>query len=129
MRRFRLVFLFLFLCAALFGATVLLVGAKEKKPPGGMVRHDENFWDYSLLANPFNPAAPPANAPANFTPIVNNPSNLVGTSILGISPHYYNTRRNLENFGLTLLPDSKIRFRLGYNHNTNSGPSFNAIPP
>lgn len=94
-----------------------------------MVRHDENFWDYSLLANPFNPAAPPANAPANFTPIVNNPSNLVGTSILGISPHYYNTRRNLENFGLTLLPDSKIRFRLGYNHNTNSGPSFNAIPP
>ena len=46
---------------------------------------------------------------------------------MAISPHYYNTRRNLENFGLTLLPDSKIRFRLGYNHNTNSGPSFNTI--
>ena len=28
----------------------------------GLFRHDENFWDYSLLANPFNPAPPPANA-------------------------------------------------------------------
>ena len=26
----------------------------------GMFRHDENFWDYSPLANPFNPSAPPA---------------------------------------------------------------------
>src|SRR5271156_535680 len=93
----------------------------------GMVRHDENFWDYSLLANPFNAPATPANAPANFNPIVNGPANLLGTSIMGISPHYYNTRRNLENFGLTLLPDSKIRFRLGYNHNTNSGPSYSTI--
>ncbi|MGB7729801.1 MAG: hypothetical protein WBL50_17350 [Candidatus Acidiferrum sp.] len=93
----------------------------------GMVRHDENFWDYSLLANPFNPATPIANAPANFNPTVNAPTNVLGTPIVAISPHYYNTRRNLENFGLTLLPDSKIRFRLGYNHNTNSGPSFNTI--
>lgn len=92
-----------------------------------MVRHDENFWDYSLLANPFNPAVPVANAPANFNPTYNAPANLLGTTIVGISPHYFNTRRNLQSYGLTLLPDAKIRFRVGYDHNTNSGPSFSAI--
>ena len=30
----------------------------------------KNFWDYSLLANPFNPATPVANAPPNFNPLV-----------------------------------------------------------
>jgi hypothetical protein len=93
----------------------------------GMVRHDQNLWDYSLMANPFNPATPLANAPANFNPVVNAPANVLGTSIVAMSPHYHNTRRNLQNFGLTLLPESKIRFRLGYNHNTNSGPSFSTI--
>ena len=93
----------------------------------GMFRHDENFWDYSLLANPFNPNAPVANAPSNFTPIFNNPANLRNTTIVGISPHYFNTRRNLQNYGLTILPDSKIRFRIGYNAYTNTGPSYSAI--
>jgi hypothetical protein len=93
----------------------------------GMFRHDENFWDYSLLANPFNPPPPPANAPANFNPIVNAPPNVLNTAIMGISPHYFNTRRNMQNYGLTLLPDSKIRLRLGYNHNTNDGPSFTTL--
>jgi len=92
-----------------------------------MFRHDENFWDYSLLANPYNPAPPPANAPATFNPIGNPPPTLVNTQIVGISPHYLNTRRNMQNYGLTLLPDSKIRVRLGYNHNTNVGPAYNTI--
>jgi hypothetical protein len=93
----------------------------------GMVRHDQNFWDYSLMANPFNPSAPPANAPATFNPVVGAPPTVVGTQVVAMSPHYYNTRRNLENFGLTILPESKIRFRLGYNHNTNSGPGYSTI--
>jgi hypothetical protein len=92
-----------------------------------MFRHDENFWDYSLLANPFNPATPVANAPANFNPLVNASSNVLGTTIVGISPHYYNTRRNMQNYGVTFLPDSKVRLRAGYNLNTNSGPSFSTI--
>src|SRR5580700_1595894 len=34
-------------------------------------RRDENFWDYSLLANPLNPVTPAfANAPAGFTPVI-----------------------------------------------------------
>src|SRR5215467_3125956 len=31
-----------------------------------LFRRDENFWDYSLQANPINPSAVPANAPAGF---------------------------------------------------------------
>ena len=92
-----------------------------------MFRHDENFWDYSLLANPFNPAAPPANAPAGFNPVNTAPSNLLNTQIVGMTPHYFNTRRNMQNYGLTILPDSKVRVRLGYNHNTNVGPYYNTI--
>jgi hypothetical protein len=92
-----------------------------------MFRHDENFWDYSILANPFNPAPVQANAPAGFNPVVNAPSTVLNTQVIAMSPHYFNTRRNMQNYGLLLLPDSKIRFRVGYNHNTNSGPAYDVI--
>jgi hypothetical protein len=92
-----------------------------------MFRHDENFWDYSVLANPFNPAAPPANAPPGFNPVVNAPSTVLNTQVIAMSPHYFNTRRNMQNYGLLLLPDSRIRFRVGFNHNTNSGPAYDVI--
>ena len=93
----------------------------------GLFRHDENFWDYSSMANPFNPAPAQANAPAGFNPVVNAPSNVLNTQIIAMSPHYYDTRRNMQNYGLILLPDAKIRLRLGYNHNTNVGPSYTTI--
>jgi hypothetical protein len=93
----------------------------------GMFRHDQNLWDYSLLANPFNPAPPPANAPPNFNPVVNAPSNVLNTQVVALSPHYFNTRRNMQDYGLTVLPDAKVRLRLGFNHYSNWGPSFNAI--
>ena len=92
-----------------------------------MFRHDENFWDYSLLANPYNPAPPPANAPVGFNPIINAPSTVQNTQVIAMSPHYFNTRRNMQNYGLVILPDSKIRFRVGYNYNTNRGPSYDVI--
>ena len=43
---------------------------------------------------------------------------------MAMSPHYFNTRRNMQNYGLAVLPDVKIRFRLGYSPNTNVGPSY-----
>jgi len=92
-----------------------------------LFRKDENFWDYSLQANPLNPGLAVPNAPAGFTPIYNNPSNLVGTAIVGISPHDMNTRRKLGDYSMTLLPTSKIRFRLGYDRNINQGPAFTTI--
>jgi hypothetical protein len=92
-----------------------------------MFRHDENFWNYSVLANPFNPAPLPSNAPANFNPVVNAPANVLGTQVIAMSPHDYNTRRNMQNYNLIFLPDAKIRLRLGYNHNTNVGPAYSTI--
>ena len=93
----------------------------------GMFRQDQNYWDYSLLANPLNPITPVPNAPANFNPIINAPSNVLGTSLIGTSPHAFYTRRNMQNYALTILPDSKVRFRLGYNQNTVYGPGDSTI--
>jgi hypothetical protein len=80
------------------------------------VRKNQNFWDYSLLANPLNPVAPPfANAPAGFTPIISN------------SPHLFSTRLQLQDYNLLILPTSRIRFRLGYDRSTNDGPGLSSI--
>lgn len=82
----------------------------------GLFRRDENFWDYSLLANPINPASPAfAGAPAGFTPVRSD------------SPHTFTTRRRLSDYDVTLLPDSTVRFRLGYSYNVTDGPSFSTI--
>jgi hypothetical protein len=107
--------------------TVLRLSKNHWYSFNAMFRHDENFWDYSLLGNPFNPATPIANAPASFNPVVRAPANVLGTPVVAMSPNYYNTRRNMQNYGVTFLPESKIRFRVGYNYNTNQGPSFYAV--
>jgi len=107
--------------------TVLRVSKNKWYAFNGMFRHDENLWDYSLLANPFNPATPIANAPPNFNPVVNAPASVAGTPVIAVSPHYFNTRRNVQNYGVTFLPQSKIRFRVGYDLNTNNGPAFTAF--
>jgi hypothetical protein len=81
-----------------------------------LFRRDENTWNYSLLANPLNPTTPAfANAPTGFSPII------------GFSPHSYNTRRRMGDYDLLLLPDSKIRFRVGYSRNISEGPGLSAI--
>ena len=92
-----------------------------------LFRRDENFWDYSLQANPINPSAIPANAPAGFNPILGAPSNVLNTSIIATSPHLFNTRRKLGDYSLLLLPDSKVRFRAGYSRNIVEGPGFTTI--
>jgi hypothetical protein len=82
----------------------------------GMFRRDENSWGYSLLANPLNPATPAfPNAPAGFSPV------------LGFSPHQMNLVRRMGDYNLTLLPQSKLRFRVGYSRNVAEGPSLSSI--
>ncbi len=93
----------------------LRVGKNKWYDFNALFRRDENVWDYSLLANPLNPASTFANAPAGFN------------SIIGTSPHLFNTRRRMGDYDLTLLPDSKVRFRLGYSRNVNEGPSFSTL--
>ena len=71
-----------------------------------LFRRDKNFWDYNLLANPLNP-------------VVSNPSIAITTS-----PHAMDLTRRMQDYNLTLLPQSRVRFRLGFSHNRDEGPGF-----
>ena len=86
-----------------------------------LFRKDENFWDYSLQANPLNPTTPFANGPAGYG------GTACTSCVLAESPHGFNTRRKLGDYNLLLLPESKIRFRAGYSRNTVDGPVFSSI--
>ena len=70
-----------------------------------LFRRSKFNWDWNLLANPLNPAS---STPA--VPITN-------------SPHALDTVRRLQDYDLTLFPQSKIRFRLGYSRNRETGPA------
>jgi hypothetical protein len=72
-------------------------------------RRDQNFFDYDLLSNPLNP---PTSSPN--TPVLNSPSEFA-------------TTRRMSDVDLTLLPQSKVSFRLGYSHNNMTGPSFTSL--
>lgn len=74
-----------------------------------MFRRDKNFWDYNLLANPLNPSSSvPALALVN-------------------SPHSMDLVRRMQDYDLTLFPESRLRFRLGYSRNVNQGPGFTTL--
>ena len=72
-------------------------------------RRDQTDFDFNLLANPLNPPTSSPNLP-----------------VLD-SPHSFYTRRRMSDFDLTLLPQSKINFRVGYSHNNMTGPSFSSV--
>lgn len=72
-------------------------------------RRDQNFSDFDLLANPLNPAS-------------SNPAVTVDNS-----PHQFATRRRMSDLDLTLLPKSKVTFRLGFSHNNMTGPSYTTM--
>ena len=81
-------------------------------------RRDKYFWDYNLLANPFNPVPiPPTGAPASFA--ITNPA-FASTN----SPHSLDLVHRMQDFDLTLLPQSRMRFRLGYSRNVEEGPGL-----
>lgn len=71
-----------------------------------LFRRDKNFWDYNLLANPFNPSS--------STPSV----------AISSSPHALNLVRRMQDYNLTLFPQSRVHLRLGYSRNRNEGPGF-----
>ncbi|MGC2162394.1 MAG: hypothetical protein WA634_10820 [Silvibacterium sp.] len=98
-----------------------------------LFRRDENFWDYNLFANPLNPAAlnqvgsastgcivsPPSSANPGLPGYCSNPAIGVANS-----PHALDLVRRMQDYDLTLLPLSKIRFRLGFSHDSDNGPGF-----
>src|SRR5262249_15068825 len=58
----------------------------------------------------------------NFTWRLNDYVN-PGLTVAG-GEHYMDTTRVLQDHDLTLLPQSKIRFHLGYSRNSNNGPAL-----
>ncbi|HEV2341127.1 MAG TPA: hypothetical protein VGS15_04940 [Candidatus Acidoferrales bacterium] len=76
----------------------------------GQFRRDQNFFAYNLLANPLNPS--------NFTP----------TPVpITFAPHGLDLVHRMTDLNLTLLPQSRVSFRLGYSRNVNEGPSFTTL--
>jgi hypothetical protein len=78
-------------------------------------RRDQNYSDFDLLANPLNPPPPPA--PGGSTPSIPVQN----------SPHQFDTTRRMSDVDLTLLPQSRVSFRLGYSHNNMTGPSYSSV--
>jgi hypothetical protein len=78
-------------------------------------RRDQNFSNYDLLANPLNPGPPPA--PGGSTPSIQAQS----------SPHLFATTRRMSDLDLTLMPQSRVSFRLGYSRNNMTGPSYSSV--
>src|SRR5208282_4045575 len=75
----------------------------------GSFRRDQSFSDFDLLGNPLNP---PTSTPS--IPALN-------------SPHLFDTVRRMSDVDLTLLPQSRVSFRLGFSHNNMTGPSYSSV--
>ena len=97
-----------------------------------LFRRDKNFWDYNLSANPYNPSAlnpvgslttgcyvgpPTAAFPQGAPAFCSNPAVAQNNSL-----HDMDLVRRMQDYDLTLLPLSKIQFRLGYSRNRDEGP-------
>lgn len=78
----------------------------------GLFRRDREYSDYNLLDNPLVPAGVTSNG-YTFPQVLN-------------SPHLFNTVRRMTDVGLTLLPLSKVSFRVGYSQNISQGPSYSS---
>ena len=84
-------------------------------------RRHKNFWDYNLLANPLNPV------PLVITnPVAANPAAFPSFAI-NTSPAALYLVRRMQDYELILMPESRVRFRLGYSRDVNEGPSLNSF--
>ena len=99
----------------------------------GLFRRDKNFWNYNLFANPLNPAAanplgsqttgcivsPPSALHPGLPGFCSNPA-VAQTN----STQAYDLVRRMQDYDVTLLPQSRVRFRLGFSHDRDEGPGF-----
>jgi hypothetical protein len=72
-------------------------------------RRDQNIFDFNLLANPLNPT--------NSNPFIP----------IQDSPHEFLMTRRMSDLNLSLLPQSVVRFRLGWSRVVNEGTEFSSI--
>ncbi len=75
----------------------------------GSFRRDQSFSDFDLLANPLNPPTSTPSIPALNSPVL------------------FDTTRRMTDVDLTLLPQSRVSFRLGFSHNNMTGPSYSSV--
>jgi hypothetical protein len=85
----------------------------------GIFRRDRQYFDYDLLGNPSIPSSlsvpiGPSNAPVGQLPWQQQ----------RVSPVMFNTVRRMTDTSLTLLPLSKVTFRVGYAQNIFQGPTL-----
>ena len=78
----------------------------------GSFRRNREYFDYNLLANSLL-----TNYTATTPVLVPQPDSL----------HAFNTvRRNMDT-NLTLMPLSRVSYRIAFNHNTNEGPTYSTV--
>jgi hypothetical protein len=70
-----------------------------------LFRRDQNYWNYSLQANPLNPTTPFLNGPAGFG------APACTSCVLHNSPHLFDTRRKMSDYNLLVLPQARVRLR------------------
>jgi hypothetical protein len=85
----------------------------------GIFRRDRQYFDYDLLGNPSIPSGlsvpiGPSNAPVGQ----------LAWQQQRVSPVMFNTVRRMTDISLTILPLSKVTFRVGYSQNIFQGPSL-----
>jgi hypothetical protein len=86
--------------------TRLRLGKNKWYDFGLLFRRDKNFWDYNLLANPLNP------------------STSIPSVGIATSPHSLDLVRRMQDYNLTLFPQSRVQFRMGFSRNRDEGPGF-----
>src|SRR5690348_14348559 len=74
-------------------------------------RRDDYFFSYNLLANPLNTSTFP-------TPVA-----------ITNSPNALNYDRHMQDYDLLVLPESRLRFRLGYSRVSTGGPGSTGYEP
>jgi hypothetical protein len=75
-----------------------------------MFRRDKDYWNYNLLANPLNPTSGP----------------IPNGAVLN-SPQALDLSRKMQDYDLTLFPQSRLRFRVGYSRNADTGPASTSV--
>ena len=87
----------------------------------GVFRRHKNFWDYNLLGNPLNPIPFATASPVSANPLA------FPSFPVNVSPHALYLTRRMQDYDLTLLPQSRVRIRLGYSRLVNEGPSLSSF--
>jgi len=87
----------------------------------GMFRRDRQYFDYDLLGNPSIPSG--VVIPYGVVASVPTTASLAQAQVMQ-SPVMFNTVRRMTDASLTILPLSRVTFRVGYSQNIFQGPSL-----